>query len=327
MCEDDGSGCPVFENLHGTAYASCFKQWTVQSAGYGPAAGVNLDDDGGLVLPIKQSAANGGGVMFGTGLVDTDAYVKLIKDARAIVDNHPACTRPEDCLMAGTPFEYWEQYLDLINVMFLLGGVATALAFIISFAFLLLELTLSGRGTPMQRLVSSAVGALLISFWSVASMGTVVGFCGLADIQLSSFTAMSALISTGLAVEFSVHVVHRFIEAPPDKSGADRVDYAMEWLFKPTFLAFVTSAIGVGMMGLSEFEFVKMYFFGPLMIAVLATYFYGIFAMPALLCFLGCLPALGQNGVIENGEDEGLGSSDANGTGLAPVEDAGAGQI
>merc|ERR1711881_691927 len=147
------------------------------------------------------------------------------------------------------------------------------------------------RGSLLERMFASGLGGLLIAIVSIVSLLTVVGFCGLAEIQLSGFTAMSCIMSTGLAVEYSVHVVHRFLEAPSG-SASMRIDHAMAWLFSPTAMAFVTSAVSVLMMAFSEFRFVRLYFFAPLACAVLTSYFFGAFALPCLLGCLECIPAL-----------------------------------
>lgn len=99
------------------------------------------------------------------------------------------------------------------------------------------------------------------------------------------------LMSTGLAVEYSVHVTHRFLEAPPGTATA-RIHHAMVWLFSPAAMAFLTSAVGVLMMAFSEFQFVRLYFFAPLACAVLTSYFFGAFALPCLLGCMECVPAL-----------------------------------
>merc|ERR1719188_2227181 len=98
-------------------------------------------------------------------------------------------------------------------------------------------------------------------------------------------------MSTGLAVEYSVHVVHRFLEDPSSRASA-RIDYAMAWLFSPTAMAFVTSAVSVLMMAFSEFRFVRLYFFAPLACAVIASYFFGGFTLPCLLGLMNCMPML-----------------------------------
>jgi predicted RND superfamily exporter protein len=98
-------------------------------------------------------------------------------------------------------------------------------------------------------------------------------------------------MSTGLAVEYSVHVVHRFLEAPPGKAS-ERVHHAMGWLLAPSGMAFLTSAFSVLMMAFSEFRFVRLYFFAPLAYAVITSYFFGVFALPCLLSIMDCLPSL-----------------------------------
>jgi hypothetical protein len=172
-----------------------------------------------------------------------------------------------------------------------IGGLSIFIGFVISLAFIFMELSLSHRGTLLKRFCTSGFGAFLIAVVSTASLLTVVGFCGLANIQLSGFTAMSCVMSTGLAVEYSVHIVHRFLEAPPGTAVA-RMHHAMEWLFSPTAMAFATSAVSVLMMAFSEFRFVRLYFFAPLACAVLTSYFFGAFALPCLLSCMDCMPSL-----------------------------------
>merc|ERR1711904_618456 len=102
---------------------------------------------------------------------------------------------------------------------------------------------------------------------------------------------MSCVMSIGLIVEYSVHVIHRFLEAPQGTAAA-RMQRAMEWLFFPLAMAFLTSAVSILMMAFSKFQFVRLYFFAPLAFAVLITYFFGSFSLPCLLGCFECLPAL-----------------------------------
>jgi len=193
--------------------------------------------------------------------------------------------------MSGIPFDYWEQYLSIVQNMLTIGGLAILAGFIISFAFIFMELSFSRRGTCLKRVFASGLGALLIASVSAASLMTVVGFCGLAGIQLSGFTAISCVMSTGLAVEYSVHVTHRFLVAPPGTAAA-RIQHAMEWLFSPSAMAFLTSAVSVLMMAFSEFRFVRLYFFAPLACAVITSYFFGGFTLPCLLGLMDFMPVL-----------------------------------
>jgi predicted RND superfamily exporter protein len=166
--------------------------------------------------------------------------------------------------------------------------------------FLLGELSFGKRGTCTQRICASFVASLFIALVSTASLLAVVGYCALTKIKLSGFTAMSCVMSTGLAVEYSVHVVHRFLEAPSGKA-AERVNHAMSWLLAPSGMAFLTSAFSVLMMAFSEFRFVRLYFFAPLAYAVVTSYFFGVFALPCLLSIMDCLPPL-ENSLDSQGE-------------------------
>jgi hypothetical protein len=284
------AGCPVLEGLTAAEFRACLSKW--KNSGYDYAvAGPSIlsDPDGNISWPIKFSQAAGSS-LFAIGLFKTVDYVQMMKDTRKVVDD--TCKSPlTDCYMSGAPFSYWEQYITIIDVIYMLSGLSILLSFIISCAFLFLELTITARGTVVQRCLGSMMGAFLICLISIMSLCSVVGMCGLAGIQISGFTAMSCLISTALSVEYSVHVVHRFLEGPSEASAPDRVDYAMSWLFKPSLMAMITSAVGVLMMAFSEFQFIRMYFFSPLAFAVVISYFYGICMLPSLLCFMPqCLP-------------------------------------
>lgn len=60
----------------------------------------------------------------------------------------------------------------------------------------------------------------------------------------------------------------------------------MEFLFLPTFMSFVSSAIGVICLAFTEFHFNQVYFFRPLIIVMFVTYFYGCYLLPFVLAFL-----------------------------------------
>merc|ERR1711964_698487 len=88
--------------------------------------------------------------------------------------------------------------------------------------------------------------------------------------------------------------------------GAERIHHAMEWLFSPSAMAFLTSAVSVLMMAFSEFRFVRLYFFAPLACAVLTSYIFGAFTLPCLLGLMNCVPVLAStpNGETNNQDIE-----------------------
>merc|ERR1712025_1212861 len=98
---------------------------------------------------------------------------------------------------------------------------------------------------------------------------------------------MSFVLSVGFVVEYAVHIVHRFLTAPSNiDSAVARVEYAMSFLFIPTFMSFVSSTIGVFCLGFTKFEFNTVFFFRPLMIVMFITYFCGCYVLPVFLTLM-----------------------------------------
>jgi hypothetical protein len=162
----------------------------------------------------------------------------------------------------------------------------------VAFAFLALELGLSGRTTPLKAAQSALVGAIIIAFIIAISVVTVVGFIGWMEVPLSGLTAMSSLMTVGFATEFAVHITHGFMVAPDD-TGASRAKTTMDVLFLPTLLAFISSLAGILLLLASDFGFVTNYVFKPLITCIVVTYLYGVWTLPVLLQCLHCvLPRL-----------------------------------
>merc|ERR1712139_734528 len=282
--DGNSSKCPVFSGLNTSQFAQCIAKWKGSSREYDVLApAITFESDG---TTIRYSSASGS-ALFAINLRSTNDYTSMIKETRKYVDDDASL----HSWMSGVPFDFWEQYLSIEQVLMLTGGLSILAGFVISVGFVFSELCFSQQGTCVKRLIASVLGGLLIAAVSAVSLLTVVGFCGLAKIQISGFTAMSCVMSTGLAVEYSVHVVHRFVEAPPGPASA-RIDHAMAWLFSPSAMAFVTSAVSVLMMAFSEFRFVRLYFFAPLACAVLTSYFFDAFALSCLLGIMDCVPVL-----------------------------------
>ena len=131
------------------------------------------------------------------------------------------------------------------------------------------------------------MGALLIAVTTILSLVAVSGLSALFDVSFTGFSIMSFVLSVGFSVEYSVHVVARWLRASPDlKSSLERVEYTMSFLMLPTFMSFVSSTIGVACLAFTEFEFNEVFFFRPLMIVMFVTYFYGCWWLPVCLTLL-----------------------------------------
>jgi len=234
--------------------------------------------------PVKVVMANGG---LNVHLEGSDDYVEVIRDTRPHCDDKRGSGDPK-CFIDGIAYTYWEQYLEIET--WLLRAVVVCLAFgwIVSFLFLFLDLVFEEKveGSCLAKFWSAFASGFLITFICAYSTFLTTGISLVLETRLSGFSGMSCILSVGFAVEYAVHIVHRFVKAP-DKLASDRAMYAAQVLFKPTFMAFISTAVGVVCMGFSGIEFVTYTFFVPLIVCVLTTYFAGLFVLPLLLTLLG----------------------------------------
>lgn len=179
------------------------------------------------------------------------------------------------------------QYLWVENLLLKIGGAAVAIGFGVAALFLFAQLMYEKNHSTSKILMGSLTGALLIAVTTLLSLVVVIGLSILAGVNITAFSDMSFVLSVGYAVEYAVHIVHRFLEAPNSIDRAfDRVEYAMSFLALPTFMAFISSTAGVVCLAFTEFAFCYEYFFVPLIIVMFVTYFYGCWFLPVVLTLL-----------------------------------------
>jgi len=292
---DTKSYCPVFDFASSEDHAACFARWNnYTKEGSLTSPGIQTESDGITPkVPIRLSRA-GGSLLYLYNLYETRDYTSMMKETRQYMDEDKSM----HSWMSGIAFAYWEQYLTIAEFMWSVGAWSAGAGFVISLVFLLLELTVSKLGRLLPRALCCLMGASLIAIVLVASMITVWGWMALAKVELSAFSAMAILFASGFAIEYAVHIVHHFLESQAD-TAVERMDYAMTFLFNPTCMAAASSFASVMILCFSDFRFVTKFFFTPLIMVVVITYFYGAMALPCALSFMGFLPRLSPN----NGDD------------------------
>jgi hypothetical protein len=165
--------------------------------------------------------------------------------------------------------------------------MSVVIAFIVSFLFLLYKLLQEHHHGRTKVVAGSLAGASLIAVTTCLSLISVSGLGILANVNLTAFSVMSFVLSAGFAVEYSVHIVARWLRADAElTTSLDRVEYTMSFLMLPTFMSFASSTIGVACLAGTDFEFNEVFFFRPLIIVMFVTYFYGCWWLPALLTLL-----------------------------------------
>jgi predicted RND superfamily exporter protein len=186
-------------------------------------------------------------------------------------------------LFIGAPYDYWSQYVDIFKVFAEIAGIAVGIGFIISFLFLLLTFFVETHHGVCKIVCGSVVGALLIAITTVLSLVSVAGLTVLAGVNLTGFSNMSVVLSVGFSVEYSVHIVARWLRAGSHLTGIARVEHTMSFLMLPTFMSFLSSLIGVACLAFTEFEFNEVFFFRPLILVMPVTYFFGCWFLPVMV--------------------------------------------
>jgi hypothetical protein len=243
----------------------------------------DFNNDEQLRWPIPFSS---GPTMFSFDLYSHEDTLVMMEQTRTLCDDD------EDlhCWLTGIPYDvsclvfgmrnesssrrtqsfllytqYWTQYENIFEVLVELGSYAIASGFVIAFLFLFVKLSFEKRHAQSKVFCGSLIGASLIAVTMILSLVTVVGLSVLADVSLTGFSNMSFVLSVGFAVEYSVHIVQRWLRADlSHQSGIDRVKHTMSFLMLPTFMSFVSSTIGVVCLAFTEFEFNQVFFFRPL---------------------------------------------------------------
>lgn len=287
--ETDSSWCPVFENFTDKQLQFCLTKWHNFTGGGGnlievdgtktpfPACEGEFYDDAVISTPLMFSQ---GPTMFSYGLKSDADYIDMIKETRQFCDDVDRV----QCWMSGIPFNYWEQYLYVEDTLFTAFGLGIGIGFAVSFLFLFIMLMREKEHSNNKILCGSLLGSFLIALTILLSFVPVVGISVRAGVKVTAFAVMSYLLSISFVVEYSVHIIHRYMKAPSAlKNPVERVEYAMSFLALPMFMAYVSSTAGVICLAFTEFEFNSVYFFIPLITVMQVTFFFGCWFLPVIL--------------------------------------------
>ena len=122
------------------------------------------------------------------GLKETEDFTRMITAVRGVCDKYAAQGLPN--FPAGQPFTFWEQYVHIWGHLLRNIGSALAVVCVCSLALLV-----------------SPVAAALITLTILITAVEIGGTMGLVGIKLSAIPVVSLIMSVGIAVEFTVHLV------------------------------------------------------------------------------------------------------------------------
>ena len=227
--------------------------------------------------------------LFCEGLEDTSDFENLINEIRDILggyENDGIYSYP-----SGSPFLFWEQYINLRENVLIACGLILLACFIAT-SFFLMD-------------VWSAV--ILVCMLAIIS-AEVFGVTGFLDIKFSSLPAIMIIASVGVSVEFTAPLTFYFLKAtanPGEKkmkffgielptilanwfvTRNERMHKALENRFTPIFNGSVTTFLGIIMLAFAELPFIRQYFFSILISIVFLGLLNGLVLLPVILSLIG----------------------------------------
>ena len=228
--------------------------------------------------------------LFSEGLSETTDFENLINNVRGILERYEQYG--VDSYPNGTPFLFWEQYINLRRNVGLACGLILVACFVATIFFLM-----------------DLWSAILLVCMLALIAAEVFGVTGFLEIKFSSIPGIMIIASVGVAVEFTAPLTFYFLKAssePGEKKLSffgifdfpncvarwfvtrnERMHKALEHRFTPVFNGSVTTFLGIIMLAFAALPFIRLYFFAILLSIVLLGMLNGLVLLPVLLSIVG----------------------------------------
>ena len=260
-----------------------------------PPVGNFLDPNTTLAMPVIRQIQDYGPIVyaqqrfFAEGLSETPDFENLINDIRGILESYES--QGIESYPYGSPFLFWEQYINLRRNVGLACGLILIACFVATAIFLM-----------------DLWSAVLLVFMLALIATEVFGVTGFLELKFSSIPAIMIIASVGVAVEFTAPLTFYFLKASPEPGKKElsffgislpnfiadwfvgrneRMHKALEHRFTPVFNGTVTTFLGIIMLGFAELLFIRLYFFAILMSIVILGMLNGLILLPVLLSLVG----------------------------------------
>jgi hypothetical protein len=231
-----------------------------------------------LILPVTYTEIT----MIANGLDDTEKYVELIKWTRDVTtrftDRYDFKVFP-----TGLPIVFWEQYVSLWDTVISSLVVSSGVVWFVMFVAFLFIQPESVKGARLY--LCAAWTSVILVFNLILITFALLCLMGISDIWLNGIPAMTLIASVGVAVEFTSHLTFAYLQV--EGSSRERAMTAVEHMFKPMLDGAFSTAISFLPLALTQFIFVRKYFFLLYMVLTAGGLVVGLILLPAMLALVG----------------------------------------
>jgi hypothetical protein len=219
------------------------------------------------------------GTLFAQNLRVNADFVQLIEELRSVANSE---TVPPT-FPIGEPIDFWDQYVSLRQII----NKAVGFGLLICFGtiwFLLLCLVEGDSGFA-KRLFATFWASALTTGVIALTVYEIYGYMAFGGLKISAIPAISIIMSTGVAVEYTAYIAVAFVNGAGTLN--ERARHSLMLMLAPVVDGGVTMFLGVCMLAASPFLFIVKYFFYPWLLIIFFGMFNGIAFLPVLFAFVG----------------------------------------
>jgi len=184
---------------------------------------------------------------------------------------------------AGEPIDFWDQYVTLANLILHAIGFSLLICFVTIFALLLV--LVEGDSSVVKRVFATFWASALTTGIIALTVFEIYGYMAWAGLKISAIPAISIIMSTGVAVEYTAYTSVAFVNGAGTMN--ERAVHCLMLMMAPTIDGAITMFLGVVMLAASPFVFIVKYFFYPWLLIIFFGVFNGLAFLPVLFSLVG----------------------------------------
>ena len=141
------------------------------------------------------------------------------------------------------------------------------------------------RGSWVARGWRAAWTAVLLCIGVAAITLCMVSLMGIANLYINCFTAVTIIMTVGIAMEFLAHTAFEHLRNAGKRE--DKAFHATRTYVGPIVDGAITSFLGFLSLAFARYEYIQLYYFQLYSIIIACGLFFGVVIFPGLLASAG----------------------------------------